>query len=84
MKTKDIEKLTVSDNTKEWVRRIVELDELQDRIRAQIKARNGSEAATANVMERDFKAFSEIHKSLLYHLGESIYENITDIGSTQI
>ena len=84
MITKDIEKLTVSDNTKEWVRRIVELDELQGRIHDQIKAIKGSEAATANIMERDFKAFSEIHKSLLHHLGESIYENITDIGSMQI
>jgi len=84
MNLENIDNLTVSESTKKWVRRIVELDELQGRIHDQIKAINGSEAATTNVMERDFKAFSEIHKSLLHHLGESIYENITDIGSTQI
>lgn len=84
MSLKNIDNLTVSDSTKEWVRRIVELDEIQGRIHDQIKAINGSEVETENVMERDFKAFSEIHKSLLYNLGESIYENITDIRSTQI
>ena len=80
----NINNLTVSDSTKEWVRRIVELDELQDRIRTQIKAGNGSEAATANVMEEQFAAFEDIQKSLLLQLARNVYENITDICSTQI
>lgn len=80
----NINNLTVSDSTKEWVRRIVELDELQSRIHAQVKEATGSEAATSNIMEKSFAAFAEVRQGLLVQLAQNVYENITDICSTQI
>lgn len=85
MKLENVETVTVSEGTKEWLRRIVELDELQGRIHDQVKAGAGSEAAASNIMEQVFEtAFTHIHKGILYLLGQNIYENVSDIGSTQI
>lgn len=85
MKLENVETVTVSEGTKEWLRRIVELDELQGRIHDQVKAGAGSEAAASNIMEQVFEtAFIHIHKGILYLLGQNIYENVSDIGSTQI
>lgn len=84
MSLKNIDNLTVSESTKEWLRRIVELDEIQDRIQAQIKEATGSEATASNIMEKRFEAFADIRKGLLIQLSQNIYENITDICSTQI
>lgn len=85
MKLENVETVTISEGTKEWLRRIVELDELQGRIHDQVKAGAGSEAAASNIMEQVFEtAFTHIHKGILYLLGQNIYENVSDIGSTQI
>ena len=85
MKLENIETVTVSEGTKEWLRRIVELDELKGRIHDQVKAGAGSEAAASNIMEQVFEtAFTHIHKGILYLLEQNIYENVSDIGSTQI
>lgn len=85
MKLENIESVQVSQSTKEWVRRIVELDELEDNIKKTLNERIGDEAATSRVLGDDFiDNFDGIRQLLLKLIGENIYENMTDICSTEI
>lgn len=84
MKLEALKELTVSESTKEWVRKVIELDNFREKIRQQLIEQLGSEEEAEKAMSRDFRGFTDIHNALIHHMSMNISENISDICSTQI
>lgn len=84
MKLENVDKVTVSDSTKGWVRQIVELDELENNVRHRVVAQLDSEEAADKELAKDYEHFKAIRLHFIQMLGMNVYENITDICSTQI
>lgn len=84
MKLENIDQVTVSESTKGWIRHIVELDNLEADVRNRVAAQLGSEIEAEKELKADVEHFKAIRLHFIQMLGMNVYENITDICSTQI
>lgn len=84
MKLENIDQVTVSDSTKGWIRHIVELDNLEADVRKRVAAQLDSEIEADKELKADTEHFKAIRLHFIQMLGMNVYENMTDICSTEI
>lgn len=85
MKIENLNNLAVSETTKEWVRRVIELDELYDNVRKQLTEFTGSEDEARKILvNRMDGLYKDMRGFLAARMSYNILENISDICSTEI
>lgn len=85
MKIENLNNLAVSETTKEWVRRVIELDELYENVHKQLIEFTGSEdEARKTLSNRMDNLYKDMRGFLAARMSYNILENISDICSTEI
>jgi len=85
MKIENLNNLAVSETTKEWVRRVIELDELYENVRKQLIEFTGSEDEARKILlNRMDNLYKDMRGFLAARMSYNILENISDICSTEI
>lgn len=85
MKIENLNNLAVSETTKEWVRRVIELDELYENVRKQLIEFTGSEDEARKILSnRMDNLYKDMRGFLAARMSYNILENISDICSTEI
>ena len=74
-----------SETTKDWVRRVIELDELYGNVRKQLVAFTGSEDEADKILAHCMDGlYKDMRGFLAARISYNVLENITDICSTEI
>ncbi len=85
MKIENLNNLAVSETTKEWVRRVIELDELYENVRKQLIEFTGSEDEARKILSNRMDGlYKDMRGFLAARMSYNILENISDICSTEI
>lgn len=85
MNIENLNNLAVSETTKEWVRRVIELDELYENVRKQLIEFTGSEDEARKILSnRMDNLYKDMRGFLAARMSYNILENISDICSTEI